>query len=83
MKTIKVRLYNAMAALGHEAYELECAIELATDSGYDPPWINALNSVLATNREAALALQNIATCIRHPAEPPFGLKPGVIQPRRN
>ena len=83
MKTVKIYLYNALAALNREAHELECALELARDSGYDAPWINALNSVLATNRDAVLALGNIATCINHPAEPPFGLKPGVIQPRRN
>jgi len=83
MKTVKIYLYNALAALNREAHQLECAIELARDSGYDPPWINALNSALATNNEATLHLSNVATCINHPAEPPFGLKPRLIQPRRN
>jgi len=83
VKTVKIYLYNALAALNREAHQLECAIELARDSGYDPPWLNALNKALATNHEAALALGNLATMIHHPAEPPFGLKPGLIQPRRN
>jgi len=80
MPTIRYYLSDARSYLDFERQQLDQALTLATNSGYDQHWLDALNKALVNNHEATLHIANIQANIKHPAEPPFGLKPGITPP---
>lgn len=81
MQTVHDHLDNTLADLTYQRNELERALELATNSGYDQPWLDAIDKALLNNHEATRHLENVRANIRHPAEETHNLKPGCLRPK--
>lgn len=82
MLTIKDNLNLALDALHNERTALLDALRLAAQTGYDQPWLNAIDKALLMSHDASLLVGNVLATIRHPSQPAYGLKPGIIQPKR-
>lgn len=81
MPTIRVHLRQACQQLEFERRQLDIALQLAKDSGYEPPWVHAIEHALNLNLDADRHLSNLFACIKHPADAslPYSRRPSIQQ----